>query len=138
MTVELSPSLTSRLRDFSEIATAFGFEIEPFGEREVVVRATPALLDRGDPAAVVAQLAEELDSRELRSADVRVPAAAEALFASLACHSARRAGERLAREEQIALLQALDEIRWSPTCPHGRPVAIDLTASEIERRFGRS
>ena len=138
VTVELTPTLAARLRDFSPAAEAFGFELEPFGENEIVVRATPALLERGDPAALVAQLAEELGSRELRSAELRAPAAAEALFASLACHSARRAGERLHRDEQVALLQALDGIPWSPTCPHGRPVAIDLPVGEIERRFGRT
>ncbi|TFG92352.1 MAG: hypothetical protein E4H11_09555 [Myxococcales bacterium] len=59
------------------------------------------------------------------------------LFASLACHAARRKGELLAPVEQQALLSALDAIPWAPTCPHGRPVAVPYELAEIERRFAR-
>ena len=31
----------------------------------------------------------------------------------------------------------LDTIPWSPTCPHGRPVAVSIDLAEIERRFAR-
>ena len=63
--------------------------------------------------------------------------AAERVFASLACHSARRKGEVLDPREQRALLDGVDAIPWAPTCPHGRPVAVPLPLVEIERRFGR-
>jgi DNA mismatch repair protein MutL len=68
---------------------------------------------------------------------VRRLEAADRLFASLACHAARRAGDVLAPAEQRALLDSLDAIPWAPTCPHGRPVAIPVTLTEIERRFAR-
>ena len=60
-----------------------------------------------------------------------------ALFATLACHSARRKGDVLDPREQQALLDALDAVPWAPTCPHGRPVCVPLSQAEIERRFGR-
>jgi len=59
------------------------------------------------------------------------------VFATLACHAARRKGDVLDPREQRALLAALDTIPWAPTCPHGRPVAVPLELAEIERRFGR-
>jgi DNA mismatch repair protein MutL len=73
-----------------------------------------------------------------RGEPLRGPEQADALFASWACHAARRAGERLERSEQQALLAALDAIPWAPTCPHGRPVAIPIDRGELERRFGRA
>ena len=69
--------------------------------------------------------------------DTRFLGAIDRIFASLACHSARRAGDRIALEEQRALLSDLDSIPWAPTCPHGRPVASLMDLAEIERRFGR-
>ena len=59
------------------------------------------------------------------------------LLAQLACHSARRFGDHLEREEQVAILKGLDEIPWAPTCPHGRPVAASLPFPEIEKKFDR-
>ena len=56
--------------------------------------------------------------------------AADRIFASLACHSARRKGDVLDPSEQQALLDALDAIPWAPTCPHGRPVAVPRRVSQ--------
>ena len=88
-----------------------------------------------------ANLADELAESEASDAmlrpGTRILDAADHLFATLACHSARRAGEVLEREEQRALLDALDAIPWAPCCPHGRPVAVRVGIAEIERRFAR-
>jgi DNA mismatch repair protein MutL len=137
-TLELSPDAAARLAAAGGALEALGFEVESFGERTVAVRAIPALLAGRDPAALVAALAGELAASHSDAAALRSPEAADRLFASMACHSARRAGDRLEPREQQALLAALDEIPWAPTCPHGRPVATRLTREEIERRFGRS
>jgi DNA mismatch repair protein MutL len=64
-------------------------------------------------------------------------AAADRILAGLACHGARRFGERLPEAEQRAILAGLDEIPWAPTCPHGRPVVVLMELSEIDARFGR-
>jgi DNA mismatch repair protein MutL len=115
-----------------------GFEIESFGERAVAVRAIPALLAGHDPGALVRQLADPIERAGGAGEGVRAPDATDAIFASLACHAARRAGDRLDPREQQALLAALDTIPWAPTCPHGRPVAVPLRRAELERRFGRA
>ena len=87
------------------------------------------------------ELAEELEKHRLEDAGegdrVRLLAAVDHVFATLACHSARRFGDRLGNEEQQAILQSLDGIPWAPSCPHGRPVAIALDWADIERRFDR-
>ncbi len=147
--VDLSPDQAARVVDAGPALERLGFEVEPFGADVVAVRAIPAELAGQDPAALLANLADELGplSHQLGPLShhpgpdggaLRAPEAADRLFASLACHAARRAGERLDPREQQALLAALDEIPWAPTCPHGRPVAIPISRSEIERRFGRT
>jgi DNA mismatch repair protein MutL len=118
-----------------------GFEIEPFGADTVAVRAVPALLAERDPAQLVRDLVDELsrvdEEVEPGRAAVRALPAADRVFATLACHAARRKGDALDPREQRALLDALDAIPWAPTCPHGRPVCVPFELSEIERRFGR-
>jgi DNA mismatch repair protein MutL len=146
--VELDPLDAAALGDHGEIVERLGFEIEPFGEGAVVVRSAPSLLGNRDPATLVRELAAEL--RDLPTPtqdttakaapspdDTRLLAAADRVFASLACHSARRAGDHLEPSEQRQILKDLDTIPWAPTCPHGRPVAAAYSLPEIERRFSR-
>jgi len=138
--VSLDPAAGALLVDVAGSLARLGFEVEPFGEATVAVRGIPALLSGSDPAALVRELAAELladpEARSL-SGDRPPVAAVDRLFASLACHSARRKGEVLASAEQQALLASLDAIPWAPTCPHGRPVAVPFELGEIERRFAR-
>lgn len=136
--VDLSPDRVARVGAAQDELLRLGFEVEPFGEASVAVRAIPALLAGRDPAGLVRDAADQLATRAADGAALRGPEAADRLFASLACHAARRAGDRLEAREQQALLEALDAIPWAPTCPHGRPVAVPLTRSELERRFGRA
>ena len=106
-----------------------------------MVRCVPALLSGRDPQALVRSLALELLAAEANEAtgpeDIRMLTPADRVFASLACHAARRAGDHLEPREQQSILDALDAIPWAPTCPHGRPVAVAFERGEIERRFGR-
>lgn len=139
--VALDPLATEALSEAAEAAERLGFELERFGDASVVVRAIPALLAGCDPAALVRDLAEEFarteGQAEVGVASTRLIAAADRLFATLACHSARRFGDVLPREEQQRILLDLDAIPFAPTCPHGRPVATRIPRSEIEGRFGR-
>jgi DNA mismatch repair protein MutL len=129
------------LREHAEAVARLGFEIEAFGEEAVIVRAVPALLGQRDPIELVRELARELDAEGVRGelgTDVtRWLPGVDRIFATLACHAARRFGDHLQSEEQRGLLRELDTIPWSPTCPHGRPVAVSIDLAEIERRFSR-
>jgi DNA mismatch repair protein MutL len=139
-TLELEAPALAALAARADAALALGYEVEPFGESAVLVRAVPALIAERDPLGALRGLADQL-----RTAGEGAPGAASRLldpadrwFASVACHAARRAGETLRPEEQRALADALDAIPWAPTCPHGRPVAVPITEAEIARRFGRT
>ncbi len=138
--VTLDPAAGALLVESADALARLGFEVEPFGEATVAVRGIPALLSGSDPVMLLRELAAELVADpEARSLAGERPAlaAVDRLFASLACHAARRKGELLAPVEQRALLSALDAIPWAPTCPHGRPVAVPYELAEIERRFAR-
>ena len=94
-----------------------------------------------DVSALITELAaalEETEGEGLEDASaIRSLPSLDRLFATLACHSARRFGDRLPAEEQSAILSGLDTIPWAPTCPHGRPVAILIDQADLEARFRR-
>jgi DNA mismatch repair protein MutL len=55
----------------------------------------------------------------------------------MACHGAIRAHQRLQDEEMRALLRDLGRTAMPFTCPHGRPVLLNVALSEIEKKFLR-
>ncbi|MCH2171093.1 DNA mismatch repair endonuclease MutL [Myxococcota bacterium] len=140
-TVQLDALALAAIEESSEEIWKLGFDVEPFGDDTVAVRAVPALLSDHDPAQLVRGLAEEIaqshPGADASRPEARMLDAADRIFATLACHSARRKGDILSIAEQRALIKDLDAIPWAPTCPHGRPVAIALESAELERRFAR-
>jgi len=132
--VDLRPREAAVLGEIAAELERIGFEIEPFGNGSVLVRAVPALLADVDPAGLLRDLAEELGEE---GSSRRLANAAEALLSTLACHSAVRVGQALSAEEIRALLGAMDEVDFAGQCPHGRPAFLSVPRTEIERRFRR-
>jgi DNA mismatch repair protein MutL len=59
------------------------------------------------------------------------------LLATMACHAAVKAHQRLEAATTTALLRDLVATPRNATCPHGRPVALTWTLQDLERAFGR-
>ncbi len=139
--VELSARSIAALVEVGDLVARLGFEIEPFGEDAVLVRGIPAEVAGQDVGELVTELASALEEVErddqTDASAVRWLPSLDRLFATLACHSARRFGDRLPEAEQRAILEGLDTIPWAPTCPHGRPVAILVSHDDLELRFRR-
>jgi DNA mismatch repair protein MutL len=129
--VALPRSLRGALSEYVEALTQLGFAAEPFGEDEVVVRAVPAALRARDIERVLRETHETLDA-EGAGPDWR-----ERLALLFSCKTAVKAGQRLETVEMQSLLEQLDEATLCATCSHGRPTAILLSHSQLEREFGR-
>ncbi|HVO84484.1 MAG TPA: DNA mismatch repair endonuclease MutL [Syntrophobacteria bacterium] len=134
-TLELNGAESAWLEETLPVFTQLGFAIEPFGPTTFVVRAIPASALREEPLALLRDLVAE------GCAGVAEPgthAVMEGLLQLLACRLAIKAGQRLEVEEMRSLLQQLDGLDRSSTCPHGRPLWWKLTIREVERFFGRA
>ena len=59
------------------------------------------------------------------------------MLTTLACHSSVRAGQSLSIDEMRQLIAQLEVCEAPRTCPHGRPTMILLSATQLERQFGR-
>jgi DNA mismatch repair protein MutL len=113
---------------------ALGWEIEAFGDEDVVVRAVPAMAGAADTRALVEAVAADLVEAGRAYAAERLSAS---IMATVACHSAVRVGKRLDVAAARALLREMATVSYHATCPHGRPVARKLTRGQVERMFGR-
>lgn len=133
---ELDDLARTRLLENLESLAAAGFDVEEFGEKALVVRAIPATLDVSTNAdTLLEEVAEDLAEVGVGE---RLASARDALHARVACHGAVRLGDPLTTEEMQRLVADLDTIPFASTCPHGRPLLIQLERREIERRVGRT
>ncbi|MCB9729288.1 MAG: DNA mismatch repair endonuclease MutL [Deltaproteobacteria bacterium] len=132
--IELSASEATSLTDHRDALDRLGFAMEPFGGNTWQVTAVPALLAKSDVEGLVRDLITEL-------CDIGRSSLGEAqldlLFATMACHTVVRAGDRLNNEEIRALLEAMDDVDLGANCPHGRPVLVNVPFADLERRMHR-
>jgi len=136
MVVNLPPDLRPVVEAQAGLLLELGFDIEPFGGDALRVRAVPALLGTRDPGAALEAMLRDVLERE--AADWIVAGARERLAASLACHSAVRAGQALSRESMAAIVQDLGRTTHPNLCPHGRATTVRIPRDEVSRWFGRS
>ncbi len=61
----------------------------------------------------------------------------ERIWASLACHSVTRAGERLDPLEMGSLVERLQRCENPMHCPHGRPTIVRMDSQSIQKLFKR-
>jgi DNA mismatch repair ATPase MutL len=61
----------------------------------------------------------------------------ESLAASMACKAAIKMHHPLSAPEMEALMAELFVAEQPYACPHGRPIVLQTTDSDLERRFGR-
>ncbi|MBN1282824.1 MAG: DNA mismatch repair endonuclease MutL [Proteobacteria bacterium] len=131
--VDLSEAEAAEIQERSELLSAAGFEIEPFGGGTVLVKAAPALLGGASTAPLVRMIAAELS--ELGE-HVSMEEALRKVFALAACHRQVRAGDSLSPEEVASLVRDMERGDVK-TCPHGRPALVRIEKGEIEKWFGR-
>ena len=132
--VELSPAQVETLKGHAEFLAAYGFMLEPFGDNSYVLRAVPAILADKDPSDSGKTLLDVLD---MVAFEGLLRHQEDVLAASIACHSAIRAGKSLTEAEMRALLEQLESADNPHTCPHGRPTMIHFSSYHMEREFGR-
>jgi DNA mismatch repair protein MutL len=118
----------------AEELEGLGFETEPFGNRTVAVKSTPAGLAAADIEKVIFEILEisESELRKTSLDDLR-----RAIAASIACRAAIKINTRLDPAKIDWLLRALAETSCPMSCPHGRPIALRYSTRDILKSFHR-
>lgn len=112
-----------------ESFTKFGFEIDEFGDNEILIRAVPIMNFRDSIENIFREILKNL--KEDKSQDIR-----ENIIISMSCKGAVKANEKLTQDEMEIMVEKLHEI-GEYTCPHGRPIIIKITMNDLEKLFKR-
>ena len=136
LVVNLSPDLLPVLDAHVEALRELGYDVEPFGGGATRLRAVPAILGTRDPGPALERVLRDLKERE--GADWAVAGTRDRLAATLACHSAVRAGQALNLEQMGSIVRDVLRTEHPTLCPHGRPTVVRVPREELSRWFGRT
>jgi len=147
--LELTPAQAAVFADESatEVLTRLGFDVESFGPRSILVRAVPAFLKSANAPSLVRDVLDCLAGgpdtlsplgRGQGEGPSRAAFREKAIY-TLACKGAIKAGERLTLEQMRALVAEFRRKVGARgyTCPHGRPVALEVSWDQLEHAVGR-
>ena len=137
VTVELLPGQCELLEKYGPEIGRLGLQADHFGDNTYVIKAVPALVSRLSPEEILLNILAALQTWG-GSGQGGLPESVSALFASMACKAAIKAGNSLQPKEMLSLLQQMEESEVFSHCPHGRPVIKTFTRQEIEKWFHRS
>jgi DNA mismatch repair protein MutL len=134
--VSLTARQAATLSAHAQTVATGGFRVEPFGGAAYRVLAVPVYRGHRTPPERLPELLDEL-------ADGGRPTVPDGLVertaATIACHSAVRAGDAISSEEMSRILEALYILPDAAyACPHGRPVLVRLSRGQMDRWFLRS
>ena len=102
----------------------------------LALTSTPGALSAADAESLLRSLAADSGDGTAGGADL-ARQILETLAASMACKAAVKMHHPLSAPEMEALVAELFTAEQPYACPHGRPIVLQMTDSDLERRFGR-
>ena len=132
VTVNVTQENAELIESNSELLQEIGFEIEPYGEQNYIVRAVPSDMYESDVAPAVEEICDML--REKRNIDIA--GKKNEILKTVACKAAIKAGWKTDVKELLVLANSVisGKIKY---CPHGRPVAMVYTREQLDKEFKR-
>ena len=120
-------------KDNMEIFEKAGFVLEEFGENTIKLSGVPTVCLDLDNKELFLETLDEINT-VARTAKQEIE---EKFIATVACKAAVKANMALTKEEVDSLMKELLTLQNPFTCPHGRPTAIRMTKTDIEKKFSR-
>ena len=134
VSAELTREEAATVLENTEILGKCGFEVADFGDGDVLIRQIPCDVDEKDAVSLLQELAADL----LAGKTLAPETLRDNLLHTIACKAAIKAGWHTDGAEAAHLVAEILSRTDIKYCPHGRPVCIELTKSQLERQFKRS
>lgn len=129
--VELSNVDMLKVEENLELFKNFGFEIDIFGNNHIMIRCVPTMFGVPESEKFILQIIDNIDEIK-NNYDLK-----DERFASMACRSAIKANDKINNLEIKSLFEQMKECKNPFTCPHGRPIIVEISKNEIEKMFKR-
>lgn len=131
--VELQPRDLELVHQEKELLNKLGYVFEEFGNNSIILREVPVILGQPEARQLFIDIVEKLKDKEL----VNKISLKEENIIMMACKAAVKAMDNLSEKEIHKLFDDLKITENPYTCPHGRPVIIAITKTQLEKMFKR-
>ena len=115
-----------------ELLHGMGLTIEPFGETEAAIRSVPMILGQAQASGFVREVLAELETGRSVAFEKKRTA-----ILQMACKHAVKGGDTLNEPDLRYLVESMIDKHVTPTCPHGRPLVVSISHTEMDRKFKR-
>lgn len=133
-TIDLTTREASLVVEHADVLGQIGIGVEEFGTNTVLVNKWPVMMKKARPSEMIRDIAEQLESQEKKPTRRDV---LDELLHMMSCKAAIKSGQRLKPEEIDSLLAQRHLCDDAHHCPHGRPTALVLSQTELDKQFGR-
>ena len=132
--IHLPPYDMTLVSEFAPVLAEAGFEVEPFDDTSVALHAIPTFFGTNDsPKELLMEALAEWQAGRGQVTRERL----RKRVAQMACKRAIKGGDRLSEAEIRGFMLEMLRSESMPTCPHGRPIVIEITRYALEKRFKR-
>ena len=122
-----------KLKEKTELLQEVGIYLEEFGPNSFIVRAHPTWYPAGQEESIIREMIDML----LVTGSVSVKKFREATAIMMSCKRSIKANHHLNEAQARVLLTDLAQCENPFNCPHGRPVLIHFSNSDMEHMFKR-
>lgn len=121
------------IKEHMEELNEVGLYLEDFGEQTYIVHSHPAWFPSDEVEATLREMIDFfIENQAISLGEFR-----EATAIMMSCKRSIKANHHLENEEARRLLSDLSQCENPYNCPHGRPVLVHLTNSDMEKMFKR-
>lgn len=134
LTCQLSTNIVATIDENIETFEKLGFEISIVADDAILVRSTPIYVKDKDIQNLISNIATELTSSgKTKSVEFYL----NHILATVSCHAAVRANDKLSIPEMNHLLRQMETVENSGQCNHGRPTWVKLNFAQLDSFFLR-
>ena len=131
--ITLSHKEKALVKENLDLFKKAGFMLEEFGENTIRLIGVPSICMEMDTKALFLEILDTIDTVAITAKQEKE----DRFIATIACKAAVKAGMNLTPEEVDNLLKKLLVLPNPYTCPHGRPTAIKMSKTDLEKKFFR-
>ncbi len=134
LTCQLASNIVATIEENLEAFEKLGFVISIVADDAILVRATPIYVKNKDIQDLISNVATEFSSS---SKTKSVEFYLNHILATVSCHAAVRANDKLSIPEMNHLLRQMETVENSGQCNHGRPTWVKLNFAQLDSFFLR-